>query len=55
MAVYFFYGDEDYNIELELNKMISALNPDFKSMSLQVLDNPDFQSLIGAQIGRAHV
>ena len=48
MAVYFFYGDEDYNIELELNKMISALNPDFKSMSLQVLDNPDFQSLIGA-------
>ena len=48
MAVYFFYGDEDYNIELELNKMISALNPDFKSMSLQTLDNPDFQTLIAA-------
>lgn len=40
MAVYFFYGDEDYNIELELSKMSSNLNPDFKSMSLQTLDNP---------------
>ena len=48
MAVYFFYGDEDYNIELELNKMVSALNPDFKSMSLQNLDNPDFQTLMNS-------
>ncbi len=46
MAVYFFYGDEDYNIELELNKMRSELNPDFLSMSYQVLDNPDYQTLI---------
>ena len=28
MAVYFFYGDEDYNIELELSKMSSKLNPE---------------------------
>lgn len=48
MAVYFFYGDEDYNIELELEKMSSKLNPDFKSMSLQTLDNPDFSTLINA-------
>ena len=48
MAVYFFYGDEDYNIELELDKMISNLNPDFKSMSLQTLDNPNFSTLITA-------
>ncbi|MBS5805524.1 MAG: DNA polymerase III subunit delta [Acinetobacter sp.] len=48
MAVYFFYGDEDYNIELELSKMSSKLNPDFKSMSLQTLDNPDFSTLISA-------
>ena len=48
MAVYFFYGDEDYNIELELNKMRSKLNPDFLSMSYQVLDNPDFATLINA-------
>lgn len=48
MAVYFFYGDEEFNIELELNKMSSKLNPDFKSMSLQVLDNPNYSNLINA-------
>lgn len=48
MAVYFFYGDEDYNIELELGKMRSKLNPDFISMSYQVLDNPDYSTLINA-------
>ncbi len=48
MAVYFFYGDEDYNIELELEKMSSKLNPDFKSMSLQTFDNPNFNTLITA-------
>ena len=48
MAVYFFYGEEDYNIDLELEKMSSKLNPDFKSMSLQILDNPDFDTLINA-------
>ena len=48
MAVYFFYGDEDYNIELELAKMESKLNPDFKAMSFQVLDNPAYSTLITA-------
>lgn len=48
MAVYFFYGDEDYNIELELDKKRSKLNPDFISMSYQVLDNPDYSTLITA-------
>ena len=42
MAVYLFYGDEDYNIELEIEKMRSKLNPDFLSMSYQTLDNPDY-------------
>ena len=46
MAVYFFYGDEDFNIDLELEDMRSKLNPDFLSMSYKVLDNPDYQSLI---------
>ena len=46
MAVYFYYGDEDYNIELELSNMSSKLNPDFKSMSYQVLDNPSYPDLI---------
>ena len=48
MAVYFFYGYEDFNIDLELKKMSSKLNPDFKSMSLQTLDGPDFNTLINA-------
>lgn len=48
MAVYFFYGDEDYNIELEIEKMSSKLNPDFKSMSYIVLDNPPYPNLINA-------
>lgn len=48
MAVYFFYGDEDYNIELELEAMKSKLNPDFLSMSFQMLDNPSYSNLITA-------
>ena len=48
MAIYFFYGDEDYNIELELKKMSSKLNPDFITMSLQTFNNPDFNTLITA-------
>ncbi len=48
MAVYFFYGDEDFNIELELKKLSSKLNPDFSSMNYQVLDNPDYSILINA-------
>jgi len=48
MAVYFFYGDEDYNIELEIGSMRSKLNPDFLSMSYQILDNPEFPELISA-------
>ena len=48
MTVYFFYGDEDFNIELEIEKMSSKLNPDFKSMSYTVLDNPQYSDLITA-------
>ncbi|MBE7702681.1 MAG: DNA polymerase III subunit delta [Cyanobacteria bacterium SIG28] len=48
MAVYFFYGDEDFNIELEIEKMKSKLNQDFIAMNFQVLDNPDYVSLITA-------
>lgn len=48
MAVYFFYGEEDFNIDLEINKMRSKLNQDFLSMSYQFLDNPEFPVLINA-------
>lgn len=48
MAVYFFYGDEDYNIEIEIENMRSKLNPDFISMSFQIQDNPEYPELIAA-------
>ena len=48
MAVYFYYGDEDFNIDLALESMRSKLNPDFISMSYQVLDNPEYSQLISA-------
>ena len=48
MAVYFLYGEEDFNIDIELEKMRSKLNPDFLSMSYQVLESPDFSTLINA-------
>ena len=44
MAVYFFYGEEEYNIELELKKLSSKLNPDFKAMNYLVLDNPGLET-----------
>lgn len=48
MAVYFYYGDEDFNIDLEIEKMKKNLNPDFVAMNFQVLDNPEYSDLITA-------
>lgn len=45
MAVYFYYGDEDFNIDLEIEEMKSKLNPDFISMSFQTFDNPEYMEL----------
>ena len=46
MAVYFFYGDEDFNIDIAIESMRSKLNPDFISMSYKTLDNPSYSELI---------
>ena len=46
MAVYFYYGEEDYNIDLAIDDIKSKLNPDFLAMSFQVLDNPEYPDLI---------
>ena len=48
MAVYFYYGDEDFNIDLEIERMKSKLNQDFLAMNVQNLDNPEFPQLITA-------
>ena len=46
MGIYFFYGEEDFNIELEVEKMKSKLNKDFLALSFQTLDNPEYADLI---------
>ena len=48
MAVYFFYGDEDYLIDAQIESMRSKLNPDFLPMSFKIFDNPNFSDLITA-------
>lgn len=47
MGIYFFYGDEDYNIELEINKLKKKLlDKNFVSMNFKYTDNPSFPDLI---------
>lgn len=46
MAVYFFYGEEDFNIEAEINKLKKGLDKDFLEMSYKTYDNPKFPDLI---------
>lgn len=46
MAVYFFYGDEDFNIEKEIEKLKSGLDKNFLEMSYKAYDNPKFPDLI---------
>lgn len=46
MAVYFFYGDEDFNIEQEIDKLKGELDKNFLEMSYKVYDNPKFPDLI---------
>lgn len=47
MSVYFFYGDEDYNIELEINKLKKKLlDKSFASMNFKSVENPSFGDFI---------
>jgi len=47
MAVYFFHGDEDYNIGLEIKKLKKKLlDKDFAAMNFKIHDNPNFPDLI---------
>ena len=46
MAVYFFYGDEDFNIEKEIYKLKKNLDKNFIEMSFKTYDNPKFPDLI---------
>jgi len=47
MSIYFFYGDEDYNLELEINKLKKKLlDKNFASMNFKTVKNPPFAELI---------
>lgn len=46
MAIYFFYGEEDYNIEQEIGKLKKGLDKNFLEMSFKTYNNPKFPDLI---------
>ena len=46
MAVYFFYCDEDFNIEKEIDKLKKCLDKNFLEMSFKTYVNPKFPDLI---------
>lgn len=46
MAVYFFYGDEDFNIEQALEQLKKGLDKNFSSVNFKKLYNPKFSDLI---------
>lgn len=48
MAVYFFYGDEDFDIEQAVSNLKDGLDKNFLSMSYKTFDNPPFADLINA-------
>lgn len=48
MAIYFFYGDEDYNIEQAVEKLKQGLDKNFAAMNYKNLDNPSFPDLMEA-------
>lgn len=48
MAVYFFYGDEDYNIEQAIENLKKGLDKNFSAMNYKILDNPSFPDLLEA-------
>ncbi len=46
MSIYFFYGDEEYNIELEIKKLKKKLlDKNFAAMNFKSVNNPNFADL----------
>lgn len=47
MGIYFYYGDEDYNIEQEIKKLKKKfLDTNFSTMNFKTVNNPNFAELI---------
>lgn len=45
MTIHFFYGEEEYDIELSLNAMREKLDKSFSAMNYRVFTNPNFVEL----------
>lgn len=46
--IYFYYGEEEFNISKEIKKLKSKLDKNFLEMSYKEFDNPKFPDLIAA-------
>ena len=46
MAVYFYYGNEEYLIEESINKLKKGLDKNYIEMNFKIFDNPKFADLI---------
>ena len=46
MSIYFYYGDEDYNIEQAIDEKRNLLDKNFSAMNFKSYDNPSFIDLI---------
>ena len=46
--IYFFYGDEEFNISNEIKKFKSKLDKNFLEMSYKYFNNPKFPDLVAA-------
>ncbi|HNW26571.1 MAG TPA: DNA polymerase III subunit delta [Candidatus Gastranaerophilaceae bacterium] len=47
MSIYFFYGNEEYNIELEIQKLKKKLlDKNFASMNFKTANNPNFADFV---------
>ena len=44
--IYFFYGEEEFNISNEIGKLKKTLDKNFLEMSFKTYDNPKFPDLI---------
>lgn len=48
VMIYFFFGEEEFNISNEIKQLKSELDPNFIEMSYRYFDNPKFPDLISA-------
>ena len=53
MAVYFFHGEEDFNIEHDIEELKKTLDKNFIEMSFKVYDNPKYAVVVMKEHGKS--